>query len=86
MKHLITIFFIILFSGNSFAVTFQLNQPEPGAAKAATAVKRNTCEKKITKSPGGKEPAIMNQKLKKENSAENTTFYGPLSWKPALLY
>jgi hypothetical protein len=85
MKHLLTLFFIILFSGNSFAVTFQLNKAEPGPGQTATAVK-NTCSKKIAKSPGGKEPVIINQKLKKESSAENTTFYGPLSWKPALLF
>ncbi len=86
MIHLTTLFFIVFFSGNSFVFSFQLNQADPGVAKTATAVKRNTCEKKIAKSPGGKEPVIINQKLKKETSAENTMFYGPLSWKPALLF
>lgn len=86
MKHTFNFLLALFFSGNCFALRFQIVQPEPGNNKTQPAVKKDACKKKTTKSPVPKELNTGNQKTKKEMAEENTEFYGPLSWKPALLY
>jgi len=86
MKYIFACLLVFLLSGNCFATASQVLQPEPGTNKTESAGKKNSCEKKITKTTGTKELSAGNQKMKREPAAENTEFIGPLSWKPALLY
>jgi hypothetical protein len=86
MKYVLTFSLVLFLSGNCFALQFSIFQPEPGTEKNQPGVKGNSGEKKIIKTPPGKEQGINSQKIKKATAAEDTEFYGPLSWKPRLLF
>ena len=86
MKYTFNFLLALLISGNCFTLNFQLLQPEPVFDKNKTAGKKDPGEKKTIKSAMAKEKGNNNPKTKKDTTAENTEFYGPLSWKPALLY
>jgi hypothetical protein len=92
MKYIFITLLSILFSCSSFAADSKIKKPKPGNATSKTTGKADTAAKKIVKLPVGNNqpaystPANVNQKLKKETAEESGDFYGPLSWRPALLY
>lgn len=86
MKQTFNFLLALFLLGNCFALNFQLLQPEPASNKNQTAGKKYSGKKKTIKSAMEKEQGYNNRKIKKDTTAENTEFYGPLSWKPALLY
>jgi hypothetical protein len=86
MKYVFNFLFTMFLSVNCFALQFKIVQPERGANKIQPAIKKDSCKRKTAKIPMAKELNTSNQKVKKETAEENAEFYGPLSWKPALLY
>ena len=86
MKQIFLLFFAVFSLANSFAATSQPKKPEPGNTKTENSGKSNAGEKKVTNNPPGKEQDINNQKLRRFSAPDSIEFYGPLSWKPVLLY
>lgn len=81
MKHLLFLFFIVLFSANSFALPPQLKKAEGENIKPEVPGK----SKKPTSNAAVKDQRSPNQRVKTDTT-ETKEFYGPLSWRPALLY
>jgi hypothetical protein len=86
MKHsLVLLFVMVIFCSDSVSAS-QLKEPDLVNTKTHAPGKKNIDEKKSSNTASGKEITVINQKIKKDSAAQNKDFYGPLSWKPALLF
>lgn len=92
MKHYLFIFLLLfIFSCSSFAANRQIKKQDPGSNTSETSGKADSSSKKSTKQLVTKQPAAVIPpgnipKLRKDTTEETGDYYGPLSWKPALLY
>jgi hypothetical protein len=92
MKYLFITSLSVLFSCKIFATTSPVKKMEPGNPVSEITGKTDSAAKKTARLPPGNGqqastiPASATQKFKKERVEENADYYGPLSWRPALLY
>lgn len=92
MKHYLFLFSLLLiFSCSSFAANRQIKKQDPGNNTGETSGRADSLSKKsakqfVTKQPASVTPPGNIPKLRKDTTEETGEYYGPLSWKPALLY